>query len=165
MQYISVWHLALLFLRPPSISLQAEKVAAFLDARTVKATRKRDRNASSGPGPMGDALVTATNGPDGDPADLATPAILSVEGRLHPVQVGRSTLRFGSIAKVLAECKLKYHRTSECAFLQRNNAPVRFQLRVTHCSTQGIVQKAYRACFCCSARHTSVTIWERLSGT
>ncbi len=32
-------------------------------------------------------------------------------------QVRQGTMRFGSTAKVLAECKLKYYRVSECRAL------------------------------------------------
>ena len=68
---------------------QAEKVAAFYDARTVTASRKRPRQDSAGTEDPATAL--GRSGPDaGKPADLA-PAILSVEGRLHPVQVQDSS--------------------------------------------------------------------------
>ncbi len=66
--------------------VQAEKVAAFFDARTVKVSRKRALPDSSSQ----EALASppdAQKDHAGKPADLATPAIISVEGRLHPVQV------------------------------------------------------------------------------
>ena len=50
----------------------------------------------------------------------APPCNLAVVGP----QLGRPqhTMRFGRIAKVLAECKLKYYRISECSF-QKSSSP------------------------------------------
>ncbi|KAK9846930.1 hypothetical protein WJX84_012141 [Apatococcus fuscideae] len=68
-----------------SASLEAEKVAGFYDARTVKTSRKRPHQEAAGNDDPATALTSSDPG-NGKPADLS-PAILSVEGRLHPVQV------------------------------------------------------------------------------
>ena len=70
--------------------VQAEKVAAFYDARTVKTSRKRPRQETGVREGTGKALA-GSDTDAGQPADLP-PAILSVEGRLHPVQVHSDSL-------------------------------------------------------------------------
>ena len=48
------------------------------------------------------------------PGQVAGQEVLCRTDDAHPQQQAPGTMRFGSTAKGLAECKLKYYRISEC---------------------------------------------------